>query len=158
MDYVAKAITEEGTVLIRTSIQEWLIWYDACKKAHLVCETRCDLNEQYVCIYVCVLQKPESVPLVVAKDPNKCAQAQARWCGRTSSCYFYVVAHNHSKKFYWDRTPSGFMLRNWWKPSCNIISGISPATKSQRLKKSTGQIFRLQVRSVGTQYFSYTNV
>ena len=123
-DYVARALTNSGTVLLRTSIQEWHVWAEAFTKSHLTVE---------------------KVPLVVAKHPSACAQVQTRWQGRTSSCFFYVIAHKKSKDFFWQREKSGFLVRNMYGHAANLMTGINPPRKSERLKDHKNAVIRPQV-------------
>lgn len=126
-DYLAKAINETGTVLIRTDIQTYHVWHDSLKAAHFTVE---------------------KVPLVVCKAPSACAQVQTRWVGRTSSAFHYVVAHKQASKYTWNREPSGFLLDNIYAPNSNVITGIKPPRQKQRLKDAKNEVLRPQVSAV----------
>ena len=40
-DFIAKALTETGTVMIRLAVQQWTLWETGLKKAHLVMMCSC---------------------------------------------------------------------------------------------------------------------
>ena len=123
-DHISKLLTPDGTVLVRTSIQDWMLWADALDKAHL---------------------SVEKVPIVMVKHPNACAYVQARWTGRTSSCFFYVVAHKSARNYVWTRPKSGFIPANIYPPCSNVIIGIMPPKKKDRLLDHNGEPIRPQV-------------
>lgn len=68
------------------------------------------------------VQTVEKAPLVVAKDPSRCGQTQSGWAQRTSSCYFYIVAHKNSGagKFYWNKTASRFLVKNLYPVTSSV--------------------------------------
>ena len=123
-DYFAKCLSNTGTVLVRMPVQDWTLWANAMENAHLIVEKQ---------------------PLVVAKDPTRCAQAQARWHGRTSCYSMYMVAHKKSQKYFWDRTPSGFLPRNHYGSSAALLTGVRPPTSKERLLDHKKNAFRPQV-------------
>ena len=126
-DFIGKAIKDTGTVLIRTDIQNYHLWYDKLNEAHFTVE---------------------KVPLVVCKAPSNCAQVQTRWVGRTSSAFHYVVAHKNARNYTWNRTASGFLPGNIYAPNSNVITGIKPPGKKQRLKNANNEVLRPQVSAV----------
>ena len=123
-DHTAKLLTANGTALIRTSIQEWMLWAKALEAAHL---------------------HVEKVPIIMVKHPTSCAYVQTRWRGRTSSAFFYVVAHKSARDFIWTRPKSGFIPANIYPPSSNVIIGIVPPRKRDRLLDHNGNVIRPQV-------------
>jgi len=124
-DYIGKCLVKEGTALVRMKVQDWNVWEDAMKRAHL---------------------KVEAKPLIVAKDPSRCAQVQGRWKGRTACYSVYMVAHAQNRGYGWNRSASGFLPRNQYGPSAAMINGVSPPKRKDRLLDHNGDHFRPQVR------------
>jgi len=123
-DYFAKCLSNTGTVLVRMPVQDWSSWAEAMEKAHLTVEKQ---------------------PLVVAKDPSRCAQSQARWQGRTACYSMYMVAHKKAQDYVWNRTPSGFLPRNHYGSSAALLTGVRPPTSKERLLDHKKNAFRPQV-------------
>ena len=126
-DFMGKSLRQEGTILIRTTVQDWMLWQEALTKAHLSVESR---------------------PLIVGKLPSKCAQSQSRWMGRTAAYTVYLVAHKKPREYFWDRTSSGFIPENIYKPYSSMYTGISPPSKKERLLDQDGTAYRVQVMVV----------
>ena len=122
-DYIAKVLTENGSALIRTTVQDWNLWADALETAHLSVETK---------------------PLIAAKDPSRCAHTQGRWLGRTTCYSMYMVAHK-SSTYVWNREASGFLPKNHYGPSAAIMTGVAPPKKKERLLDHKGEVWRPQV-------------
>jgi hypothetical protein len=83
--------------------------------------------------------------MVVCKTAARCAQSQSRFMTRTSSAFFYVVAHKTANKFHWNKTPSGFLHANVYPPASSVITGIAPPRKASRLCDFDNAVLRPQV-------------
>ena len=58
--------------------------------------------------------------------------------------FFYMVAHKHATKYTWNKTASGFLPRNMYRPYCSVMTGIVPPKSKHRLLDFEGQVLRPQ--------------
>ena len=134
-DYFAKCLSSTGTVLVRMPVQDWSLWAEAMEKAHLIVEKQ---------------------PLVVAKDPSRCAQSQTRWQGRTACYSMYMVAHKNAQRYVWTRSPSGFLPRNHYGSSAALLTGVRPPTSKERLLDHKKRPYRPQVTAAHSRVRMFT--
>lgn len=140
---IHKLLVGGGTIVWKTTIQEFMVWSEAMQKEGMVTKDNHIQFETDALMFV--LQKVEKNPLIVVKSVSRAGSTQARWNAMTTSAYYYVVAHRKGDMdWYYEKTPLG-ALDNEYPGSCNTMLGIKPPIRSAKLKDSKGHIARPQV-------------
>jgi hypothetical protein len=82
------------------------------------------------------------------QDPSHCGyRSNHNYTSPVGVTYTWMVAHR-TKKYYWNRTPSGFLLKNRFGPGTNVIEGIPKVKPSAKLRDENGNVMRPQENSL----------